>query len=339
VVPRTEARIFTSIWKDPHFLTLDPGSQRLYFFLLSQDDLAYSGLMPLRVPRWARKAAGCTTADIEASLKVLEASPRCFIVTDEDTGELLVRSLLRVDGIWKQPNLLKLARESAEQLESPRLRAALLAELRRLPLEQTGSDQVKTLVADFIQDLEQGTPYPTPYPPENPDPYPADDPPDDPTAKDYARAQGYGVGNGSSGEVPRTPEPLSPKTSTALDRKRGTRLPDNFAVTAEMVAWFRENCPNVDGKTETDAFIDYWHSKPGREGCKLDWVATWRNWMRNQEKRAGPRVRTGRPSVPESTTDQRVAQAQALKDRFREREQGPAQPELPPNTITGEIVT
>lgn len=105
-----------------------------------------------------------------------------------------------------------------------------------------------------------------------------------------------------------------------------------------MVAWFREHCPHVDGRSETDAFIDYWHGKAGREGCKLDWPATWRNWMRSEEKKAGPRTR-GRPSVPESTTDQRVAQAQALKHVFREREQAsPDQPQLPAGTIPGEVM-
>ena len=42
-MPRTEARIFTSIWNDPHFLSLDVSAQRLYFFLLSQDDLTTAG--------------------------------------------------------------------------------------------------------------------------------------------------------------------------------------------------------------------------------------------------------------------------------------------------------
>ena len=113
-MPRTEARIFTSIWNDPHFLSLDVSAQRLYFFLLSQDDLTYSGIMPLRPRRWRPTAAGLTVADIELGLKAMEASPRRFVILDEDAEELFVRSLLRRDGIWKQPNLLKLAWESAE---------------------------------------------------------------------------------------------------------------------------------------------------------------------------------------------------------------------------------
>ena len=33
-------------------------------------------------------------------------------------------------------------------------------------------------------------------------------------------------------------------------------------------------------QTEADRFHDYWVAKPGKEGRKLDWLATWRNWCR-----------------------------------------------------------
>jgi uncharacterized protein YdaU (DUF1376 family) len=35
-------------------------------------------------------------------------------------------------------------------------------------------------------------------------------------------------------------------------------------------------------------FKDYWSSVPGSKGTKLDWFATWRNWVRNQKKVAAP---------------------------------------------------
>jgi len=36
---------------------------------------------------------------------------------------------------------------------------------------------------------------------------------------------------------------------------------------------------------EGDSFRDYWHAKAGRDGVKLDWPATWRNWCRNSRRR------------------------------------------------------
>lgn len=32
-----------------------------------------------------------------------------------------------------------------------------------------------------------------------------------------------------------------------------------------------------------DGFKDYWLGKAGKDGVKLDWLATWRNWIRRQE--------------------------------------------------------
>jgi hypothetical protein len=87
--------------------------------------------------------------------------------------------------------------------------------------------------------------------------------------------------NGAPGTVQEpSVEPSDKKTSSS---KRGTRLPDDFAATPEMVAWARANTPGV-GARETDAFIDYWRAQPGQRGVKTDWPATWRNWMRRAQE-------------------------------------------------------
>lgn len=326
-MPRTEARIFTSIWKDQDFLALDPGAQRLYLFLLSQEELTYCGVMPLRIPRWARKAAGLTIADVERQLKTLEGtaypSPdpasealhAPFVVTDEETGELFARALLRRDGAWKQPNLLKQARESAEQIESPRIRAVLVAELRRLPVDESPSMQVRTLVKEFIADLDQGSPYPSAYPPDDPTANTPDDPNGDPPDMARPRAR-----------IPRTPisgAPTDMPAPPAADRKTGMRLPDPFVVTDDMKAWFAQNCSHVNARMEHDKFLDYWRAKPGKDGRKLDWVATWRNWMRTAEDRQGPRQRPGSGSAidrrQQATDDLFDRAAQRIQDREEAR--------------------
>jgi hypothetical protein len=334
-VARTEARIFTSIWRDPDFLALEPGAQRLYMFLLSQDDLSYCGVMPLRPVRWARKAAGLTLADIDRDLKTLEgtaypsANPSAnpdpesartpLVIADRDTGELLVRSLMRRDEIWRQPNLLKKAREEASHAESPRICGAILAELRRLPLEETPSVQVRTLVAEFITELEKGSPYPSAYPSAYPSPDPADNPEPNPKAKDHARAQGSGGKVATEGESPESqipvPQEQPPPYIPPPSPRTGTRLPGDFALTGDMLAWAAEHAPHVDAQRELARFGDYWRSKPGKDGRKLDWLATWRNWMRTAEDRQGPRERPP-PSRP-STGDRALAEAAELKAQLR----------------------
>jgi hypothetical protein len=83
--------------------------------------------------------------------------------------------------------------------------------------------------------------------------------------------------------------------------RRGTRLPDDFDVTEDMKGWARKNTPTA-GPTDHAAFVDYWRSQPGTKGTKLDWVATWRNWMRkahadNQRRGGRPRATPPRNGI------------------------------------------
>jgi hypothetical protein len=109
-------------------------------------------------------------------------------------------------------------------------------------------------------------------------------------------------------------------SSSSMPRKRGSRIPDDFTVTPEMVAWARERCPHVNGRAETEKFINYWQAKSGKDATKLDWVKTWRNWMLNAAERtpSGRASPNGRPAA-----DQRIADIQALKGMFRPPGDGP----------------
>lgn len=79
-------------------------------------------------------------------------------------------------------------------------------------------------------------------------------------------------------------------TDTNKELKRGTRLPKPFVLTSEMINWAVEKYPLVDFNLQTEAFIDYWTAQPGQKGVKSDWVATWRNWIRNSRPTLKPIV-------------------------------------------------
>lgn len=70
----------------------------------------------------------------------------------------------------------------------------------------------------------------------------------------------------------------SKRSSMSTQRRRGTRIPDDFTVTPDMVTWARTTVPQVDGRRETEKFVNYWRAK-STNATKLDWAATWRNWM------------------------------------------------------------
>lgn len=129
---REHARILCAIWNDKDFKQRTPGEQRLYMLLLSQKTINNAGVLPLQPAKWARGSVATTVDDVLTDLKGL--AEHRYVVVDDETEEVLVRSFIRNDGIVKIPNVLKSALKQAVQVESPRLRLVLAGELRRLGL-------------------------------------------------------------------------------------------------------------------------------------------------------------------------------------------------------------
>jgi hypothetical protein len=196
---REHARILTSIW-DPSsdFRLLGPAEQRLYFLLLSQRSLNHAGVLPLTVRKWAGSCAGTSIEDVWTSLKALDAAR--YVVVDTDTEEVLIRSFIRNDGIARQPNVLKAALRLATGIESPRLRAALAGELRRLGTDIAGR-VADELVGATEEPLPEGLPEPIaePLPKGSGNPgKPVDKNPSGTPREPLARDAGEGEGEGGS---------------------------------------------------------------------------------------------------------------------------------------------
>lgn len=170
---RGHGRILTSIWEDTDFLALDEREQRLYLFLISQPNLNHAGLLDLTLRRWARKARGLTVAELEKRIGRLEETS--FVVVDDDTEELLIRSFVRNDGVWRMPKVMGAMVSGALEISSRKLQQALLCEMNRIPLEElnpepaklrNGSEgpSIRQQVADHIDTLRKAFGNPTPDP-------------------------------------------------------------------------------------------------------------------------------------------------------------------------------
>lgn len=181
-------------------------------------------------------------------------------------------------------------------------------------------------------------------------PTPADSAPANPAPADSAGAESAPSGGKSCGEPPQNlphhpaesaphssvliPSSSVPVPSTSDSARKArtrerpkTRIPDDFAVTDSMRAWAAEKgiARVIDIDVETENFVDYYHAA----GTKwVDWTRVWQRWMRTAAERARERLNgTGntwaappaRPSRP-STTDQRVAAALALAEKYRQEE-------------------
>jgi hypothetical protein len=130
---RPYAKLYRDIWADPDFCALGPEARYVYVFLFSQPDLNAAGVLSLTVRRWATRAA-ITANAITAALAILGECG--YVVTDENTEELLVRTFIRNDGLWRIPNTLYAVVRDAERTVSPTLRATLAAELALLPVDE-----------------------------------------------------------------------------------------------------------------------------------------------------------------------------------------------------------
>jgi hypothetical protein len=62
------------------------------------------------------------------------------------------------------------------------------------------------------------------------------------------------------------------------ERLRKTQAPAELPITDAMRSWAAENKITADLETETKKMLDHFH---GKGEARVDWIAVWRNWMRN----------------------------------------------------------
>lgn len=87
------------------------------------------------------------------------------------------------------------------------------------------------------------------------------------------------------------PEPLKKATKVATKKQRASRLSERWTLPKEWGEWaLSQGWSETAVRLEADKFRDFWISKAGKDAVKLDWLATWRNWVRNSKT---PKVITG----------------------------------------------
>lgn len=142
---RDHARIYVAIWSDPDFRALPIPPQHAFFMLLSQPRLSYCGVMDYLPNRLAKMSDKATARSVTNAVAALEDAH--FVVTDEDTGELLIRSFVRHDGLLAMPNMTKAMVKDYLTVLSDRLRDVITDELCRSYLEAPDMGGWKGLAA------------------------------------------------------------------------------------------------------------------------------------------------------------------------------------------------
>lgn len=93
-------------------------------------------------------------------------------------------------------------------------------------------------------------------------------------------------------------------SSKKPEDRKGSRLPLDWQPSPELRQFARKQVLSESQITlEAEKFRDYWKSVAGAKGCKLDWDATWRNWVRNSNAATPGAAGAEAPPTAESLTE------------------------------------
>jgi hypothetical protein len=87
-------------------------------------------------------------------------------------------------------------------------------------------------------------------------------------------------------------------SASKASASKGSRLPADWQLPKAWGEWALQEAPTwapEQVRKVAERFRDYWIAKPGREGFKADWLATWRNWVRREAERTSAAPARGQP--------------------------------------------
>lgn len=234
---REHARVKLSIWEDEDFRGLSPAAQHLYFVLMTSPEMNYAGVSDWRPNRIAMRAGAWTALAVEVAAQ--ELADQLYIVVDVVSEEVLLRSLIRHDGLLEQPNIAVAVKKAWAAVASPTLRGVIVHELRRLHVDKPelkGWPKITDLLGK-----------PSVDPSDNPSFHPSRDPSDDPSGGGGAKGSDDPSRKGSPITVPSS---LLPVPSSQLQQNDVTNQVENRYETLGERDATRPTCtshPNGDG--------------------------------------------------------------------------------------------
>jgi hypothetical protein len=118
------------IWSDPDWLALRSTTKLVYLQLISQPDISRVGVLPQVPGRWASMHPDLAKADIVAALA--ELTETRFIIVDDETEEVWIRTYIVHDELYKIPNGIRSLRVAVSEVISPMLRDLIAEQVEPL---------------------------------------------------------------------------------------------------------------------------------------------------------------------------------------------------------------
>ena len=128
-------------------------------------------------------------------------------------------------------------------------------------------------------------------------------------AKRWAKATVKGSESEANGEANSPPnatpivnnkhKPITIVEAKKPKQPRGARLPADWVPSEDLIAFCKTDRPDLNPAAVADRFRDFWIAQPGTKGVKLDWDATWRNWVRNEKAGSGTKAAAKTTAMPD----------------------------------------
>lgn len=267
-MPREYANMRSDIWGDDDWRDLSLHAQWLYELLMTHPTLTTAGVADWRPAKLAGLAKDATVSVVREAAEELAAA--WFVVFDDETEEILIRSFLRHDGVLKKPNVAISMTKAFAAVASAEIRGVIVHELLRLSVEHPEwpawqQERVAGLLKKRSVD-------------------PKRDRSSDPSGNGYAK----GSENDPSLPVTSNPLPVTGNQEASLpprdEKKRlpEVRLPASWVPSAGHFARAREL--GVEVAEEVEAFR--LHAET-HDRHAANWNAAFTTWLKKAGERAG----------------------------------------------------
>lgn len=153
MMARNFAKLYVGIWSDERFKQLSSQAQRLYIYVFGHQRLDNAGTLVWQPTVASRSAPDLTPEIIDAAM--LELREHRYIILDEDTGLLAVRSYVKNDQTLANSKNTTAFVKAWNTLDSDLLKSVIAHEVHRIADESpnlSGLEQCETILNHTLAD-------------------------------------------------------------------------------------------------------------------------------------------------------------------------------------------
>lgn len=151
---RKYGRLHIAVWSDEDYQALDPYHQGIFTGLIAYPDVTWCGVIDYMPKRLIKISDHLNPDLLDKAVRFLADS--YFLVIDDETEEILIRTFIRWDGVMHQKNVGKAMVNAIKKVKSPTIKDRIYTELillRRSEPDLKGWEGVEELAPNMFEGL------------------------------------------------------------------------------------------------------------------------------------------------------------------------------------------